>query len=72
MNLRTEPVILLGIAAAILIFGIDLIALGETVEQVVELATLLAAGYAIRRKVWPEESVETERRDAVATANLDR
>lgn len=52
-RLRNEPALLLVAAAAVVVLGIDLTALSEAVERLVQLVSLVGAGVGIRRKVTP-------------------
>lgn len=52
-RLKNEPVVLLVAAAAVIVLGIDLTALSETVERLLQLATLVGAAKVAREQVTP-------------------
>lgn len=52
-RLRHEPAVLIIVAAAVIVLGVDLAAVTGTVEQVIQLAALAASAWGIRARVTP-------------------
>lgn len=52
-RLKNEPVMLLVVAAAVIVLGLDLAALSETVERLLQLVTLVGTAKLAREQVVP-------------------
>lgn len=52
-----EPALILAVAAAVLVLGVDLLGVSDTVGQLMELAAVLGiTGFGTRSKVTPWEA----------------
>lgn len=52
-RIRRQPLIVIAIAAAVIVFGVDLTALSDTVQQLLQLLTTIGALAGAHRTVTP-------------------